>query len=130
MEEERITRAAIESVFRRVGLVWEDWMQDWDILTVSEKDVPRLLRYYDELTDDVEKAVLMRLFISAYDDCLQIGRTSPETEQFLVDTLTRDWQLHSYAVKDWMAVDDEDDGFKVSPLMRKLWAEHVSNHKG
>lgn len=101
-------------------------MQDWDIEMVSGEDVPRLIQYYDELVNDVEKAVLMRLVIAAYDDCLQIGRTSEETEQFLVETLTQDWQLHSHTVKYWalLEVDGEpvdlDDGFKVSPLMRRL----------
>lgn len=134
------TRKAIEALTQRLRLSAE-FCQDWEVEVADARRVGEFCDAYEGTTLSIEeKFALMALIIASYDDYL---RDTPPTRrnQSLEDRirrlLTENFPLHAHTVEYWCCLDEEtwanpadpddpDNGFLVTPLMRRVWRD-VSN---
>ncbi len=103
-----------------------NWGEDWDLILADSDWIEELLGYYEtESLNEDEKNILMKLIIASYDERLEEKGFENELWQRLVDVLKRDVEIHDDTFAYWMRLHKpESEGWKVTPLLRKIWFEH------
>lgn len=101
-------------------------MQDWPYEVLNPADIEKYIDYYKLIADEDKKFVLMQGLIHATED-------QANSELFIKywntikPALEQDFTIHEYTIHYWSCFDNEDaqDFWKISVLMRQLWAEKI-----
>lgn len=119
------TRKAIDKVAKDLDLRNEDWMQDWPIEVIVFSDIEKYLSYYETLTDEDEKFVLMEGIIDATE--------YQQTEDLFITycnkvnrLLRKDFNIHEYTIHYWSYFESAnlEDWWRITPLMRQIWLDN------
>ncbi|WP_299260036.1 hypothetical protein [uncultured Aquimarina sp.] len=116
-----------EKLGKRLGIHWDNTMQDWEFVFSDFDRVDYFLKFYQrELDDDDDKFTLMGLIISSFDD--GISNFNSETEKnwnICKIILEKECFLHYSIIRYWSLLDEEDinNVFSITPYIRKVWEE-------
>jgi hypothetical protein len=116
------TKIAIEKLAKELNILIEDWMQDWPYEVANPNEIDKYIDYYQTITNEDEKFVLMEAIIQATED-------QDKSELFskycniIQYFLKEDFHIHEYTIHYWSCFDTENikDCWKISPLMRELF---------
>jgi hypothetical protein len=129
------TRKAIDALTQRLRLR-QEWVQDWELAVAEPLRIGEFCDCYEAAPLTLEeKFALMSLVVTSFDDYLQ--ETPPDQRdpalQARIERLLRDnFALHEHTVEYWSRLDpeswanpanpdDPENGFLVTPLMRRIW---------
>lgn len=122
------TLIAIKSLAKRLSVPFEPWMQDWEWDIADSARIDEYVSLYNsgDLSDD-ERFTLMETIIQAFEDLplsLDVDVRWAETLAILDTNI----DLHAYSVWYWSDLEDElgDEGWRVSPYLRRLVERHAS----
>jgi len=126
------TRAAIEKLNFLLKLDKNRWQQDWNIELADPNRVDEFCQVYERLYEVDEKFALMTLIISSYDDFISEQGDSPELEKRIAQLILTQWELHVDTIHYWALISQPEieDGFAVTPFMRKILQQQKSNAQG
>ena len=120
------TADAIASLSARLNVAYDDSMQDWEWEIADPARIDEYLALYQggELTDD-ERFTLMETVIQSFADLSACLHEDPRWEH-VINLLDRNIELHLYSVWYWANTDSEleNDGWAVTPFLRKLLSKH------
>lgn len=122
--ERHPTSAARASLSKRLGIVDDDEIQDWERHFADEARLDEFLTVYEtSALDDDERYLLMDLILSstAFADDEMI---SSKQWQKIEALLTANADLHLRTVWEWADIDPDtgqpDDSYQISPRMQQL----------
>ena len=121
------TREAIDKLAEKLNLPDNLTMQDWSYTAGNPNDIEKYISHYDETTDEDEKFVLMELIIQATED-QEKQKSFTKYWDRVKPVLEKDFNIHEYTIHYWSCFDneDEEDCWKITPLMRQLWADRIN----
>ena len=121
------TREAIDKLAEKLNLPNNLTMQDWSYTAGNPNDIEKYIYHYDETTDEDEKFVLMELIIQATED-QEKQKLFTKYWNRVKFILEKDFNIHEYTIHYWSCFDneDEEDCWKITPLMRQLWADRIN----
>jgi hypothetical protein len=109
----------------RLGLYWEESMQDWEFTVSDSRRLSDFLKVYQtELDNDDDKFTLMSLIVSSFDDGLSEADTEVKKMWEICRTiLEKECFLHFSIIKYWSLLEekDEENVFSITPYMREIW---------
>lgn len=121
-KERYSTRKAIDKLVKELNMPHENWMQDWPYEIADSSQIDRYINYYQTITDEDEKLLLMRAILQATEE-----QDSQELLLKYWDTihhfLNEDFHIHEYTIYYWCCFDNDDleDCWKITSLMRNLF---------
>lgn len=124
------TAKAIYSVVIKFNLPHEEWMQDFPIEISDAEKIEDYFGFYDQVTDDDEKFVLMELLIQATTEqptSWDLYHSWLELKQRLI----QDFLIHEYTVYYWCCFDNKDieECWSITPYMRELWYQQKYSNR-
>jgi len=122
------TQEAIQALSAKFNWTYMDWMQDWPLEITDEISIRDCLNEYKKLSDDDEKFLLMKAILYTLDE----ETTENELELYsdeVIELLNHDFAIHEFTVFYWTLYDhpESEDGFKITPMMRKVWKMNEEN---
>ena len=123
-----VTQKAIQTLSARFDWTYMDWMQDWPLEITNEISICDCLNEYKKLSDDDEKFLLMEAILYGLDEEtneIEFKKYGAE----VIELLNRDFAIHESTVFYWTLYDhpESEDGFKITPMMRKVWKMNEEN---
>lgn len=104
-------------------------MQDWELGNANPDRLPEFIHAYQTGSfSRQEQLALMGLILASFDDYLAVeAAPDPTIEHTICALLEQQWQDFHPLVRYWSLLDEDlDDEFPITPIMRKLWAQHFS----
>ena len=118
-----------EKLSSLLGLACHPNMQDWELENANPERLPEFIRTYQTGSfSHQEQHALMGLILASFNDYLA-AETAPDpaVEHTICALLEQQWQDFHPLVRYWSLLDEDlDDEFPITPIMRKLWAQHFS----
>jgi len=122
------TKAAIDRLAKIFGLPNTPEMQDWEWEVADYNRISEFVNEYKKSTlSDDERFTLLEIIIQSFED----SNTKLSENQLWHDVLSliqQNYELHAHTIWYWSVfdnVDEEDDIWRVTPFMRKLYAANV-----
>jgi hypothetical protein len=120
------TRAAIDSLAARFGLVNEPGMQDWEWEVADPGRIDEFLSTYEsgELSED-ERFTLMETMLQSFEELPAALAAHPRWSR-LLDILDCNASLHARSIWYWSApeADDLEECWRVTPFLRSILNRH------
>ncbi len=113
-----------ERLANRLGLYWDNTMQDWEIVVSDFGRIRDFLKLYqNELVNDDDKFTLMGLIVSSFDDGISNFDKETKKNWYICKTiLEKECYLHYSIMKYWCLYENEPDNvFDITPYMREVW---------
>ena len=118
-----------QKLSRLVGLACHANMQDWELENANPDRLPEFIHTYQTGSFlHQEQNALMGLILASFNDYLA-AEAAPDSaiEHTICALLEQQWQDFHPLVRYWSLLDEDlDDEFPITPIMRKLWAQHFS----
>ena len=122
-----------EKLSSLLGLACHPDMQDWELENSNPERLPEFIHAYQTGSfSRQEQHALMGLILASFDDYLAAeAAPDPAVEHTVCTLLEQQWQDFHPLVRYWSLIDEDmDDGFHITPIMRKLWARHAKPQPG
>jgi hypothetical protein len=119
------TRAAIDSLAKHFDLPNSLEMQDWEWEVADYNRINEFVAEFrsDSLSDD-EKFTLLEIIIQSFEE----SDTDLNTNDLWLEVLSlieKNFKLHSYSVWYWSDCQNENNGWNVTPFMRRIYEKNV-----
>ncbi|MEC3905991.1 hypothetical protein VOI54_03065 [Tamlana sp. 2201CG12-4] len=109
----------------RLGLYWEESMQDWEFTVSDSRRLSDFLKIYQtELDNDDDKFTLMGLIVSSFDDGIsEADIEMKELWEVCRTILEKECFLHFSIIKYWSLLEEKDteNVFSITLYMREIW---------
>jgi hypothetical protein len=120
------TRAAIDALAERLGLVNEPRIQDWEWEVADPGRIDEFLSTYEsgELSED-ERFTLMETMLQSFEELPAALEADPRWSR-LLDILDRNARLHAHSIWYWSAPDADnlEECWRVTPFLRPILERH------
>ena len=127
------TMHCYEKLSSLLGLACHPNMQDWELENANPDRLPEFIHAYQTSSSSYhEQHALMGLILASFNDYLA-AETAPDpaVEHTVCALLEQQWQDFHPLVRYWSLIDEDmDDGFHITPIMRKLWTRHAKPQPG
>ena len=99
--------------------------QDWEYIVAKVEQLDQYIAYYQSgALCGLEKELLMRIILQAYDDYTAFGEQEDVEDIYktpIRECLQRDYLLHKETIAYWALEDYEmDDVFSITPFVREI----------
>lgn len=109
----------------RLGLYWEQSMQDWEFTVSDSSRISEFLKVYQtELNDDDDKFTLMGLIVSSFDNGIsEADNQMKDLWRVCEIILENECFLHFSTIKYWSLLEEKniENVFSITPFMREIW---------
>lgn len=107
-------------------------MQDWEWIVADSNRIEEFFNVYTSgnISDD-EKFTLMETIFQSVEDS-EHALQNYETWKRILESIENNWPLHLYLVWYWSnwENDDENDQWKITPYLRKIFLKHKNEIDG
>jgi hypothetical protein len=120
------THETADGVARLVGVVHEDWMQDFPFEVADPARVEEFLDHYTTLTSDDERRVLIDLVVASLEECSDRPAHALATMESI---LVASPEVHAATIIYWSSLCDDgaklryepiDEAFDIAEWMRRV----------
>ncbi len=118
-----------EKLSSLLELAYHPNMQDWELENANPERLTEFIHAYQTGSfSHQEQHALMGLILASFNDYLAEEAASDSAiEHTICALLEQQWQDFHPLVRYWSLLDEDlDDEFPITPIMRKLWAQHFS----
>jgi len=120
-----------QKLANRLGLYWDNTIQDWDLVTSDKGRIRDFLKLYqNELENDDDKFTLMGLIVSSFDDAVSDFNDEIEKNWNICKIiLEKECYLHYSIIEYWSLLEEKDidNVFDITPYMREIWEKIKMN---
>ena len=121
------TSAAIDKLAETFSLPNTSAMQDWEWQVADSGRIEEFLNEYKKqsITDD-ERFTLLEILLQSFEET-ETDLNKNELWQEMLGLAKQNHKLHAHTIWYWSDFenDNEEDQWKVTPYMRKLYANNV-----
>ena len=117
---------AEKSLSERLGLCWDQSMQDWDLINSNPDHIDHFLKVYNQLSDSNEKFVLMQLIIASFDDIQDMKSFDDASWNKCAIILEKQSFLHIQTIFCWCTEGNTIPYF-ISPFMDTIYEKVKTN---
>lgn len=116
--------AAQPTITRELGVVFEDWMQDWPLEASDGAQLEPAMAFYDRTTDRDVRFDTMALALFCFDERTRQG-TAGDAAQWFEARLVANIAELGHLVAYWALLHARplvpDESFAISPLVRRIF---------
>ncbi len=121
------TRAAIDKLAETFSLPNTPEMQDWEWEVADSSRIEEFLNEYkkESISED-ERFTLLEILLQSFEESETVLNKN-DLWQEMLSLAQQNYKLHAHTVWYWSDFENEneDDQWKVTPFMRKLYANNV-----
>lgn len=118
--------AAQPTITRELGVVFEDWMQDWPLEAADGAQLEAAMAFYDRNTDRDVRFDAMALALFCFDERTRHA-TAGDAARWFETRLRSDIAELGHLIAYWSLLHARplvaDESFAISPLLRRLFWE-------